>query len=218
MKFTLFSKIPFEVPYPEILIESYCIQSNFYSNYDLILKNKDRSIQDVNKIGARAGKKSLERCAEILSKQTTILIFQLTLDEFLDESFKKQCELVAELEKDVFEKLLKVEGVGFSKITKILHTLYPQIIPMLDNPLYSQEINVDWKQENSSSIFIDYYQNLMANDNWENLTKLSEHFKGANLTKVRIFDILWWSYLKFLALKGKLASEGFGDIDWSSMK
>lgn len=50
MRFYLFSKIRFEIPEPLTLIECYCYQSDFYSKYDVI---ENRTIEDVNKIGAR---------------------------------------------------------------------------------------------------------------------------------------------------------------------
>ena len=50
MEFALFSKVEFEIYDPVALIECYCIQSDFYKNYDLLLPN--RGIQEVNEIGA----------------------------------------------------------------------------------------------------------------------------------------------------------------------
>ena len=52
MKFFLFSKISFKIPDPVALIECYCYQNDFYTKYDLLIENKDRKIEDVNKIGA----------------------------------------------------------------------------------------------------------------------------------------------------------------------
>ena len=40
MEFLLFSEISFKVGQPIALIEAYCFQSDFYSNFDL-LKNKE---------------------------------------------------------------------------------------------------------------------------------------------------------------------------------
>jgi len=59
--------------------------------------------------------------------------------------------------------LLKIKGIGLSATTKILHTLYPKIIPMIDNPLqekYREEINNAWAQKRADEIFIDFYKNL----------------------------------------------------------
>ena len=88
-----------------------------------------------------------------------------------------------------------------STATKVLHTLYPKIIPMIDNDLqneYKDKINNDWTEEQSDKILIDYYNNLTEDDNWQNLNiifkKTSSNLPA--LTKVRIFDIIWWSYLK----------------------
>ena len=50
MKFFLFSKISFKIPDPVALIECYCYQNDLYAKYDLLIENRDRKIEDVNKI------------------------------------------------------------------------------------------------------------------------------------------------------------------------
>lgn len=216
MKFLLFSKISFEVSDPVALIESYCFQSDFYANYDLILK--DRVVEDVNKIGARIGNEVLQECKRNVTDKTKDLrIFKCDLDEFLELDDKTRANHVIELNEKVIKKLLKIKGIRLSGATKVLHTLYPKIIPMIDNALQGEylEINPKWTEKQSGQILIDYYDNFKRGDNWQNLTEIFDIIsknKLVGLTKVRIFDILWWSYLK----SKKLGQER--DINWSTIK
>jgi len=62
-------------------------------------------------------------------------IFKYNLEQFLDLEEKKRSEHIEALNEFVIQKLLKINGIGLSTTTKILHTLYPKIIPMIDNPL-----------------------------------------------------------------------------------
>jgi len=214
MKFSLFSKVPFEVSDPIALIECYCFQSDFYANYDL--KNyKCRKIENVNLIGARiSGKLLKECCKEIVEKPDNLRLFEnKQLDKFLELSEKARNEWVTEITIKVIDKLLRIKGIGLSKATKVLHTLYPKIIPMIDDALqnqYKNEINAHWTEKQSDQILIDYYNNLKYDDNWQNLniifTKISNNLPA--LTKVRVFDIIWWSYLKSKKLK----------INWYTIK
>ena len=143
-------------------------------------------------------------------------IFDYDLDKFLDLSVDKRSDCIKEFNEKAIKELLEIEGIGLSKATKILHTLHPEIIPMIDNPLKVeyQEINKQWT-EGDPKIFIDYYDNLKAGDNWQNLNKIfkevSENKLG--LTKVRIFGILWWSYLKAKKLKHQ-RNIRFSSIKW----
>lgn len=220
MKFHLFSKLSFEVFNPIALIESHCIQTNFYANYDLIPIEK-RKIEHVNKIGARIPKNLLSRCRDIVEKTKNLNIFDFDLDKFLIAlNDDKRKDYIKEFNEKAIRKLLEIERIGLSKATKILHTLHPDIIPMLDNPLqelYRKEINRKWR-EGEPEIFIDYYDNLKEGDNWKNLTQIFEEVSEnkLNLTKVRIFDILWWSYLKAKKLKEGL--EKRKNIKLSSIK
>lgn len=158
MKFSLFGEIFFEVYYPEALIEAYYFQSDFYKNYDL---KKDRTVYDVNKIGARIDQNILNTISKAMRKMDDIAMFHCSLDKFihLDEETRSAC--IWELS-CVVDKLLAINGIGFSKSTKILHTLYPQIIPMIDNPLQSeyQQIKKEWELGNWKQLFIDYYDNF----------------------------------------------------------
>ena len=204
MKFRLFSKLSFEVSKPIALIEGHCIQTDFYANYDII-PLKDRKIDHVNKIGARIAKNLLSRCKEVTDEVMNLNIFHYGLDRFLDLNDDKKNDYIWEFNAKVVKKLLNIDGIGLSKATKILHTLHPDIIPMIDNPLqglYHKEINREWK-EGEPEIFFDYYKNLKEGDNWQNLTKIFEKTSKnkLGLTKVRIFDILWWSYLRVKKLK-----------------
>ena len=83
MKFWLFSKVQFKVSDPVALIESYCFQSNFFKNYDLLLiNNKGRRITDVNKTGARINRSLFKKCKRIISNANNLCIFKDDLDVF----------------------------------------------------------------------------------------------------------------------------------------
>ena len=213
MEFTLFSKVEFEIYDPIALIECYCIQSDFYKNYDRLLPN--REIADVNEIGARIPKTKLKDCIEVVESGNNLAIFQYDIDSFLaldDSIIESHVGGVSE----VISSLMKINGIGFSKATKILHTCYPGIIPMIDNPLQSeyQRINTKWHGE-SYRILFDYYMNLKKEPNKQNLDsvykEISEHVP--HLTKIRIFDILWWSFLKAKSLENENQN-----IHWSTIK
>ena len=218
MKFFLFSKIKFDIPDPIALIECYCYQNDFYSKYDLLLEDRDRKIEDVNKIGARIKKEVLLECKIIIERTKSVNIFKYNLEQFLDLEEKKRNEHIKELNDFVIQKLLKINGIALSTTTKILHTLYPKIIPMIDNPLqnkYKKIINNIWKEKKAEVIFIDFYKNLKIESKRENLNYIfNEVTKNnlKNLSRIRIFDILWWSYLKADALKLR------ENINWSTIK
>jgi hypothetical protein len=199
MKFYLFSEVRFEIPEPITLIESYCYQSDFYSKYDVI---ENRTIEDVNKIGARLKHSIILECKKVLEDAGQIALFQYNLDGFLNLDEKAREELITELHSKIIKNLLKIKGISFSTSTKILHTVYPEIMPMIDNPLqqkYKEIINSSWNKVNSDEILIDFYNNLQIKSNKKNLDIISDELKCIDLTglsKIRIFDILWWSYLK----------------------
>ena len=215
MKFFLFSKISFEIHDPIALIECYCYQNDFYSRYDVI---EDRKIEDVNKIGARIKKELLTECEIITERTKSLNIFKYDLEQFLSMNEKDRDEQIKELNEIVIQKLLRINGIGLSTTTKILHTLYPKIIPMIDNPLqnkYKKIINNIWKEKKAEVIFIDFYKNLKIESKRENLNYIfNEVTKNnlKNLSRIRIFDILWWSYLKADALKLR------ENINWSTIK
>jgi len=199
MKFFLFSKISFEIPDPIALIECYCYQNDFYSKYDLL---EDKKIEDVNKIGARIKKEVLLDCKIITERTKSLNIFKYNLEQFLSLDEKDRSEYIKELNDFVIQKLLKINGIALSTTTKILHTLYPKIIPMIDNPLqkkYREVINNVWTEKRADEIFINFYNNLKIESNRKNLNYIfNKIFKNnlKNLSRIRIFDILWWSYLK----------------------
>ena len=214
MKFYLFSTIEFEIPDPLSLIECYCYQSDFYSKYDVI---ENRKIEDVNKIGARLKSKTILECKSMVETAKKLDIFQNTLAQFLDLDRQEREKQIKQLNDVVFQKLFKINGIRFSTATKILHTIYPEIIPMIDNPLqrkYKKEINHSWTYKNADEILIDFYNNLENEDIRKNLNELSTELIKINLkhlTKIRIFDILWWSYLKAERLKN------LRNINWTSI-
>ena len=214
MKFYLFSEVRFEIPEPITLIESYCYQSDFYSKYDVI---ENRTIEDVNKIGARLKHSIILECKKVLEDAGQIALFQYNLDGFLNLDEKAREELITELHSKIIKNLLKIKGISFSTSTKILHTIYPEIMPMIDNPLqqkYKKFINPTWDKAQADEILIDFYNNLLFESNRKNLDTISEHCKRTNLTglsKIRIFDIIWWSYLKAERLKENRR------INWTSI-
>ena len=114
-------------------------------------------------------------------------------------------------------QLTTIKGISFSTSTKILHTIYPEIIPMIDNPLqqkYKELVNHSWDKTQAVQILIDFYNNLLIESNRKNLDVISDHIKRINLTrlsKIRIFDIIWWSYLKAEGLKESRR------INWTSI-
>ena len=215
MKFKLFSKIEFEVSEPIVVIEAFCYQNNFYKNFDLL---ENPTIEDVNKIGARINSELLPECKEIIEGASKLKIFKFSIINFLDLSPDARTDYIQKFYEKVIAKLIRIKGVKFSKATKLLHTLYPEIIPMIDNPLkkkYKQKINPGWSEFTSAQIFIHYYETLKAAPNWGNLNLLSNTLKSngvKGLSIVRIFDILWWSYLKAEALSRK------ENIHWHSIK
>ena len=214
MKFTLFSKIPFEVSHPIALIESYCFQNDFFSSYDLL---KNRKIEDVNKIGARISYELLQKCKTVIKRSENLTLFKYDLDRFLKLNEKTRNKHIKRLNNQVIERLLILPKIGFSKATKILHTIYPKIIPMIDNPLQGKyrQINRDWNENKTDQILIDYYNNLLIERNRRNLDKIETVISKNNLkglTRIRIFDILWWSYLKADRLRKEKK------INWLSIK
>jgi len=217
MKFSLFAKISVEISDPVALIESYCFQSDFYENYDVLLLKGKRKVEDVNKIGARIGKEVLPACKAITEGAKDLRIFQYDLDSFLELNDGAINDYVNELNNRVIKELLKIKGIGLPRATKILHTLYPKVIPILDDKLQREYkgINPHWTKKHSNQILIDYYMNLREGDNLQNLTLILKTISGNNLvglTKVRIFDILWWSYLKAKKLRWEK------NINWSTIK
>ena len=215
MKFILFSEIIFEIPEPIALIECYCYQNDFYSKYDLL---EDKKIEDVNKIGARIKKEVLLECKIITERTKSFNIFKYNLEQFLDLKEKDRNEQIKELNEFVIQKLLKINGIGLSTTTKILHTLYPKIIPMIDSLLqkkYRQVINDGWTEKRADEIFIDFYNNLKIESNRKNLNYIFKEVSKnnlKNLSRIRIFDILWWSYLKAERLKEEQR------INWNTIR
>jgi len=215
MKFSLFSKISFEIPDPIALIECYCYQNDFYSRYDLL---EDRKIEDVNKIGARIKKEVLLECKIITERTKSLNIFKYNLEQFLDLEEKKRNKHIKELDDFVIQKFLKINGIGLSTTTKILHTLYPKIIPMIDSLLqkkYRQVVNDGWTEKRADKIFIDFYNNLQIESNRKNLNYIFDKLLENNiqhLSKIRIFDILWWSYLKAEKLREEKG------INWNTIE
>ena len=219
MRFTLFSKIEFEVVDPVALIECYCFQSDFFVNFDLL---PIRKVEHVNKIGSRIPEKLLRRCRDVINEAGELGIFTYDLDEFLNLNNEGIVNHVGEVSKVVIKKLMEIESIGLSKATKILHTLYPRIIPMIDGMLqgeYQRNVNPWWKEDNPSQILIDYYNNLKEHNNRRQLTQVFDAISktGLGLTKVRVFDILWWSYVKAKRVKEEAIKRG-QSINFSAIK
>ena len=218
MKFFLFSKISFEIPDPIALIECHCYQNDFYTKYDLLLEHRDRKIEDVNKIGARIKKEVLLECKIITERTKSVNIFGYNLEQFLALKEKDRDKQIKELNESVIQELLKINGIGLSTTTKVLHTLYPKIIPIIDSLLqkkYRQVINDGWTENKSDEIFINFYKNLQIESNRKNLNYIFDKLLENNikhLSKIRIFDILWWSYLK----AEKLGEDK--EINWNTIR
>jgi hypothetical protein len=89
---------------------------------------------------------------------------------------------------------------------------------MIDSLLqkkYRQVINNVWTEKRADEIFIDFYKNLQIESNRKNLNYISKEVSKnnlKNLSRIRIFDILWWSYLKAENLKKEKK------INWSTVK
>ena len=72
----------------------------------------------------------------------------------------------------------------------------------MDNPLqnkYREKINNLWTKKRADEILIDFYKNLQIESNRKNLNQIFNEISKnnlKNLSRIRIFDILWWSYLK----------------------
>lgn len=204
MRFSLFSKVSFTVTDPIALIESYCIQSNFYANYDSVPIEK----RQVNKIGARIKENLLPKCKAIVEKTKGLELFKFSsrppegLDKFLNPDLTSDADkrrYIEEFNENAVKGLLGY-GIGLSKVAKVFHTFYPEIVPIIDNPLqklYRKEINSEWRA-GKPEIFVDYYDNLQGYGNLENVNEIFKELSKRNLTltKLRIFDVLWWSYLK----------------------
>ena len=69
----------------------------------------------------------------------------------------------------------------------------------MDNPLqnkYHEKINNVWTEKRADEIFIDFYKNLQIESNRQSLNYIFKEISKnnlKNLSRIRIFDILWWS-------------------------
>ena len=173
----------------------------------------------MNKIGARISSELLQQCKTVIKRSNAndLALFKYDLDRFLKLNEKTRNKHIKNLNNQVIQRLLILPKIGFSKATKILHTIYPKIIPMIDNPLQSKyrQINRDWNENKTEQILIDYYNNLLIERNRRNLDKIETVISKNNLkglTRIRIFDILWWLYLKADRLRKEKK------INWLSIK
>jgi len=89
---------------------------------------------------------------------------------------------------------------------------------MIDSLLqkkYRQVINNVWTVKRADEIFIDFYKNLQIKSNRKNLNYIFDKLLENNiqhLSKIRIFDILWWSYLKAEKLREEKG------INWNTIR
>ena len=202
MIFTLFKDIVFDVKYPEALIEAYCFQSDFYAKYDLKRPEGDGSFEFVRFIGTRIEKDTLEKCRTEIDRCRDFGMFKMDLDTFLNQNPQETRDQLISKLAVLAGNLDDIPGVGFSKATKILHTRYPKIIPIIDNPLQKEykrlakEQKREWKRDYWYQLLKDYYDNFLEKETFDNLDRLHTSLSFLKLTKVRIFDILWWSFLK----------------------
>lgn len=66
-----------------------------------------------------------------------------------------------------------------------------------------------------TTVSIDFYNNLKMGSNRKNLNYISKEVSKnnlKNLSRIRIFDILWWSYLKAEKLREEIG------INWSTIR
>ena len=88
----------------------------------------------------------------------------------------------------------------------------------MDNPLqnkYREKINNVWTEKRADEIFIDFYKNLQIESNRKNLNHIFKEIPKNNLnnlSRIRIFDILWWSYLKAEKLREEKG------INWNTIQ
>jgi len=213
--FTLFKDIVFEVDYPEALIEAYCFQSNFYSKYDLQRPEGDKRYERVRFIGARIENDVLNECkAQINQYKNISAVDEKGLDWFLEKAKAKERDQFVSRLAELTHNLDKIPRVGLSKATKILHTRYPEVVPMVDNPLQKEykKLRPGWKKGDwHQMLFKDYYDNFLEKETFDNLQELCERLSYLNLTKVRIFDILWWSFLKS-------KNQDYKGINWRTIR
>lgn len=216
LRFTLFNRIVFDVKYPDALIEAYCFQCNFFAKYDLKRPEGDRRFEFVRYIGARLEPEVLDRCkAQINQYKDFNEVDEKGLDWFLKIATTEERNHFTSRLAELTHELDRVPRVSFSKATKILHTRYPNIIPIIDNR-FQEEYRTPprpWKKGDLHQLFKDYYENFMVKETWDNLDELHTNLSNLNLTKVRIFDILWWSFLKS---KNKDFIEK--NINWKTIK
>jgi hypothetical protein len=89
---------------------------------------------------------------------------------------------------------------------------------MMDNPLqnkYREKINNLWTKRRAEEILIDFYKNLQIESNRKNLNYIFNEISKnnlKNLSRIRIFDILWWSHLKAEKLREEKG------INWNAIK
>lgn len=212
MKFRLFSATEFDITDPVELIECYCFQTNFYSVYDLLLPN--RKIPDVAKIGARIDSKLIEDIDSVVKSNVDLSIFKTDLTALLAEK-SQAIKSLSDQASGVLEQLMSL-GIGLSQATKVLHTVYPEVMPMIDSMLqeeYRRSVAPEWKQSDPRPILYAYYINLQEEPNRGNLTGIYHKIKQnlPCLTMVRVFDIIWWSYLRAKKLRRQ------NNVNWSTV-
>ena len=89
---------------------------------------------------------------------------------------------------------------------------------MMDNPLqnkYREKINNRWTKKRADEILIDFYKNLQIESNRKNLNHIFNEISKnnlKNLSRIRIFDILWWSFLKAEKLREEKG------INWNTIQ
>lgn len=163
MIFTLFKDRFFEIKEPVALIEAYCVQSNFYSKFDLQRPKGEARFERVRFIGARMKNSVLKECkTEINHYKEFDELDQKGLDWLLKRASSTMRDNFITKLTELAGMLDQIPRVGLSKATKILHTRYPEIIPIIDNQLQKEYKDLrdglekrDWHQ-----LFKDYYDNF----------------------------------------------------------
>jgi hypothetical protein len=153
----------------------------------------------VGKIGARIDREKLPQISVLVDAAGSLPVFHYEIDQFLkldDEDIRSHVIAAC----SIVQSLMRL-GLGLSQCSKVLHTVYPRIMPMIDSMLqeeYRRHIDSQWTPERPEQILLAYYMNLKAEPTANSLDCLFSTV-SANvpcLTKVRVFDIVWWSYLR----------------------
>jgi hypothetical protein len=100
--------------------------------------------------------------------------------------------------RQLFDAFADIRGIGFSKMTKVLHYKRPALIPMLDSVVqgYLQDDDLGVGApfgERAIGLVRGYKRDLDLNRRAVHAVRLEIARRGYGLTEVRILDLLIWS-------------------------